>query len=257
MRKSMAGTMLALLAMILLAPLAWAHFGIIMPSDDIVTKEDDKTVTIDVKFMHPMEGHYMQMDKPKVFGVMHLGKKQDLLGTLRNKKSHSFDTWVAEYRIKRPGDYIFFVEPSPYWEPAEDLFIIHYTKVVVGALGMEEGWDREVGLPTEITPLTRPYGLWAGNVFQGVVKKKGKPVPHAEVEVEFYNERDKIVPPADPYITQVVKADENGVFTYAMPRAGWWGFSALNKSGYTIKHEGQEKGVEIGAVIWIRTREMR
>ena len=50
------------------------------------------------------------------------------------------------------------------------------------------GWDAELGLPTEIVPLSRPFGLWAGNLFQGVVKRDGAPVPHAEVEVEFYDE---------------------------------------------------------------------
>lgn len=57
------------------------------------------------------------------------------------------------------------MEPKPYFEPAEDCYIIHYTKTVVSAFGLE-GWDRELGLKTEIVPLTRPFGLYAGNVFQ-------------------------------------------------------------------------------------------
>jgi len=32
---------------------------------------------------------------------------------------------------------------------------------------MEEGWDQPLGLKAEILPLTRPYGLWAGNTFCG------------------------------------------------------------------------------------------
>jgi hypothetical protein len=38
-------------------------------------------------------------------------------------------------------------------------------------------------------------------------------------------------------ITQVVKADANGVFTYGVPFAGWWGFAALNtaKKRWTMK----------------------
>jgi cobalt/nickel transport protein len=55
----------------------------------------------------------------------------------------------------------------------------------------------------------------------------------------------------------VVKADANGIFSYAMPKAGWWGFSALNEASWTLKHDGQEKGVEIGAVYWVKTRDMR
>jgi cobalt/nickel transport protein len=236
---------------------AWSHFGMIIPSDDIVSKEDNKEITLSVKFIHPFEGHYMNMDMPKAFGVMAGGEKQDLLQSLNKKMIKNYMTWETSYRIKRPGDYIFFVEPSPYWEPAEEAFIIHYTKIIVNALSLEEGWDSELGLKTEIVPLTRPYGLWAGNVFQGIVKVDGKIVPYAEVEVEYYNEDGKMKPPAEPYITQVIKADENGIFTYAMPKSGWWGFAALNTADYKIKQEGKEYPVEIGAVLWVRTRDMK
>jgi cobalt/nickel transport protein len=52
-------------------------------------------------------------------------------------------------------------------------------------------------------------------------------------------------------VTQTIKADRNGVFTYAAPSAGWWGFAALNEADFTIKHNGKDKGVEIGAVLWV------
>ncbi len=245
----------------------WAHFGTITPSDDIVTQDDAKKLEIQVKFIHPMEMHYMEMVKPKQFGVLHNGKKSDLLGSLKAAKGKSSDQtekytfWTAEYPIRRPGDYIFFVEPAPYWEPAEDVFIVHYTKVCVNALGLEKGWDEPVGLETEIIPLTRPYGFWTGNLFTGQVLLKGKPVPGAEVEIEYLNESPEnktvVVAPADAFVTQVVKADANGVFNYAMPRAGWWGFAALNEADWKLKKDGQEKGVEIGAVFWVHTQDMK
>ncbi len=247
----------ALLLALLSASVSWAHFGVIIPSDDIVSKGDDKNIHLRLMFIHPFEGQYMEMARPKAFGVMINGRKQDLLPALKKKTVKGFSTWEADYRVKSPGDHVFYVEPAPYWEPAEETFIIHYSKVVVDALGMETGWDAEVGLKTEIVPLTRPYGLWAGNVFQGIVKVDGRPVPYAEVEVEYFNEDGKIKPPAEPYVTQVVKADADGVFTYAMPAAGWWGFAALNTADFRLKRKGREYPVEIGAVIWVRTREMR
>jgi cobalt/nickel transport protein len=236
---------------------AMAHFGMVIPSDDIVEKGEPRELGLNVMFIHPFEGHYMEMAKPAAFGVLSQGSKKDLTDTLTAKKVNGLTTWQAKYSITRPGDYIFYVEPAPYWEPAEDCYIVHYTKVVVGTFGLEDSWDGEVGLKTEIVPLTRPYGLWAGNVFQGVVKVDGKPVPFADVEIEYYNEGGKIKPPADPYITQVTKADQNGVFTYAMPRAGWWGFAALSTDDKKIAHEGKEFPVEIGAVIWVKTRDMK
>ncbi|MBU4288739.1 MAG: DUF4198 domain-containing protein, partial [Proteobacteria bacterium] len=105
-------------------------------------------------------------------------------------------------------------------------------------------------------PLTKPYGLYTGNVFQGIVKLDGKPVPYAEVEIEYYNKEKKYSAPTDYMVTQAIKADQNGVFTYAAPKAGWWGFSALNTSDAKIKHNGQDKDVELGAVIWVEFIDM-
>lgn len=58
-------------------------------------------------------------------------------------------------------------------------------------------------------------------------------------------------------ITQTVKADQNGVFTYAAPRAGWWGFAALNPADFQLDHEGQQKEVELGAVIWVKFHDFK
>ncbi len=236
--------------------MAGAHFQGLLPSDDMITMSDDKTISLALVFFHPFEGDYMNMVKPSRFGVLAGGKKENLLSTLGEKKVKGLSTWQATYAVKRPGDYIFYLEPKPYWEPAEDCFIVHYTKVIVNAFGVEEGWDEEVGLKTEIIPLTRPYGLYAGNLFQGIVKVNGKPAPFTEVEVEYYNKDGKLEASAGPFVTQVVKADSNGVFTYAMPKAGWWAFAALNEDEKEMKHKGEPKAVEIGAVLWIRTHDM-
>ena len=237
---------------LILAFPAWSHFGMVIPSDNMVMQEDNRTVTLQLSFSHPMEMIGMEMIKPKVFNVLANNSKQDLLGRLRPMKIMGHTAWQAEYAIKRPGVYMFYMEPQPYWEPAEDVFIIHYTKTVVSAFGDDDGWDREIGLKTEIVPLSKPYGLYAGNVFQGIVKVNGQPVREAEVEVEFYNREKKAKAPTDYMITQTIKADQNGVFTYAVPRSGWWGFAALNEADFKLKlKSGAEKGVELGAVLWV------
>ncbi len=235
---------------------AQAHFQYILPSDDMVTAGESRTIRLDLMFGHPFEGEYLEMKKPVRFGMRVRGRDTDLLDTLVHQKVHGSDAWYTEYTIKSPGDYVFYVEPAPYFEPAEDTFIVHYTKTVVHAFGLEEGWDAELGLKTEIIPLTRPYGLWTGNVFQGVVKAFGKPVPFAEVEVE-YLANGTVKAPADPFVTQIVKADANGVFTYACPKAGWWSFAALNEDRVKMAYsDGKMYPVEIGAVFWIRVYDM-
>ena len=236
---------------LMLAGPAVAHFGMLIPSQATVSKADPKTVDLQISFSHPMEMVGMDMAKPKSFGVVAGGSKEDLLSTLKPAQVMDKAAWASQYTLKKPGVYIFQMEPEPYWEPAEDSFIVHYTKVVVPAFGDEEGWDKEVGHKIEILPLTRPFGLYAGNVFQGIVKLDGKNMPYAEVEIEFYNKDNKVEAPTEYMITQAVKADRNGVFTYAVPKAGWWGFAALTTADFKLKKDGKDKAVEIGGVIWV------
>jgi len=204
-----------------------------------------------------MEGRGMELDRPAQFGVLFRGKRKALTDELKETKVMGQKGWMMDYKIERPAVYQFYMEPKPYWEPAEDCYIIHYTKTIIAAFGVEDGWDEPAGLKTEIVPLTRPFGLYAGNVFQGIVMLDGKAVPYAEVEVEYYNRDGKAKAPNDYMIAQVIKADKNGVFTYGVPRPGWWGFAALNKSDKKIKHKGEDKEVEIGAVLWVEFHEWR
>jgi len=237
---------------LLFCPILYAHFGMVIPSDDIVTQDDSRRITVKLMFAHPFEMQGMPLEKPSEFGVFNGKEKADLSGNLKEIKALDQKAWEASYTFKKPGTYSFYMEPKPYWEPAEDCYIIHYTRVVVSAFGLEEGWGDELGLKTEIVPLSRPFGLYAGNVFQGVVKLDGKPVPCCEVEVEYFNQEKKFKAPDDTFITQVVMTDADGVFTYAAPKAGWWGFAALNSSDEKIKG----KNVELGAVLWVKFHDM-
>jgi cobalt/nickel transport protein len=200
----------------------------------------------------------MEMGAPAQFGVLVDGEKHSLKESLKEKKVDDRTAYDAKYTAKAPGDYVFYLEPAPYWEPAEQKMIVHYTKVVVDAFGAEEGWDAMVGFPVEIEPLVRPYGLWTGNAFRGIVRRDGEPVPFAEIEVEYYNEDRKVEIPADPFVTQVIKADAGGTFCYVMPRAGWWGFAALVDGEEEMENpEGEPVDVELGGLIWVRTVDMQ
>ncbi|PWW83326.1 ATP-dependent DNA ligase [Prosthecochloris marina] len=242
---------------------AYAHFGMVIPSEDIVEKQSQSSLTVNIMFAHPFEGQSMNMEKPELFGVFSEGRKKQLTPLLKTHNltmyadSSPNRAWRAYYTVKHPGDHIFFMEPKPYWEPAEDSYIVHYTKVIVNAFGKEDGWDSELGLKTEIIPLTRPYGLYTGNVFQGIVKVDGKPSPFSEVEVEYFNQSGENSAPKPPFITQVVKTDKNGVFSYAIPKTGWWGFAALSTDSRTIMHDGEPKPVEIGAVLWVKAEDFK
>jgi cobalt/nickel transport protein len=241
----------SLALVLLLAQAAQAHFGMVIPSQSVVADKAKAAVSLTVAFCHPMEQNGMDMAKPLEFGVAADGTKTDLLGGLKEIKVLNHKAWQGAFTPKKPGIYTFYAVPAPYWEPAEDKFIQHITKVVVPAFGEEEGWDKPLGLKTEIVPLTRPFGNYAGNVFSGVVLLDGKPVPGCDVEVEYYNKDKKYAAPNEYMNTQVVKTDANGVFVFAAPWAGWWGFAALNDAPQGIKKDGKDKKVELGAVLWM------
>jgi len=246
----------AALALVLPAAPALAHFQELTPSQDVLPQGG--TVTLDLTFTHPVEGGpVMEMAPPTRFGVLTGGETIDLSESLEaGQAANGATTWQATHALPEPGAAVFFVEPAPYWEPAEGKHIIHYTKVVVDSWATGEGWDAMVGLPVEIEPLTRPTGLWTGNLFRGVVRKDGQPVPFAEVEVEFIND-GRIAVPNEAFITQVIKADGNGVFEYAMPLAGWWGFAALTEAAETLPApDGSQAPIEAGALIWVKTTDM-
>ena len=223
-----------------------AHFLTFMSNTDNVSNQKQSKVDFDISFIHPFEQSGMNMEKPEVF----VNSKDNKLNlTQTTKLEHK--AWNSFYDIKTPGVYKFFVQPQPYFEPAEEKFISHVPKLIVSAFGLEDGWDEPLGLKYEIVPMVKPFALYAGNLFQGKVLHDGKPAANTEVEVELYNEFG-LKAPTDSHITQVVKTDENGVFSFVMNHKGWWGFAALIEEGELKHSDGKMYPVENGALIWVK-----
>jgi cobalt/nickel transport protein len=241
---------LALLAAAAAQP-AGAHFLEILPDADVLP--EGGPVALDIVFTHPFDGGpVMELARPAEVGVLAAGTRAALTDRLAEAPCDGVAAWRLDHALAEPGAAVFYVAPQPYWEPAEGKFIIHYAKVVVDAFASGEGWDAMAGLPVEIRPLTRPTGVWAGNLFSGVVTKDGAPVPFAEIEVEFVNDAG-IEAPNDAFITQVITADASGTFIYAMPFPGWWGFAALVEADAPMTSpEGAAVPVELGGLIWVR-----
>ena len=234
------------LYLVLLSVFANAHFLTFIPSSDNVSNQNNSTITFEMMFIHPFEQTGMTMEKP--VGIFLESKKN----SLDLKKTEKFDhlAWDSSYKIKRPGVYKFFVEPKPYFEINEEKFISHVPKVIISAFGREDNWDEPLGLKYEIIPMTKPFGLYSGNLFQGKVLHNGKVASNVEVEVEFYNTLG-LKAPTDAHITQVVKTDDNGIFSFVMNNKGWWGFAALIEEGGK-KYKGKEYPIENGALLWIK-----
>jgi len=246
-------TLLIVLAACLLlfaAATAYAHFGMLLAERNVV-EQNQRSQKLTIAFAHPFAGIGMDMEHPRHFFVRVGEQQQDLSATLRPTQFMGHKGWQTSYRFLRPGVYTFAVEPEPYWEAAEDIFIKHYSKTIIAAYGDEEGWDRPLGLETEIVPLTRPFAGYSGFSFTGQVLYRNRPVPHAEVEVELYNQ-GRFAAPTPLHETLTVHADAQGIFTFTCPRPGWWGFAALRQADYQLTGpDGTRKDVELGAVLWI------
>ncbi len=249
-----AATAMVMVAMPAAGP-ARAHFLEMLPSTDVPM--DGETVALSLVFTHPMaRGPVMDLARPKRVGVAVGDVIEDLGAALVAAPLEGRGAWRLTHRLVEPGVARFFVEPQPYWEPAEKKWIVHYTKVIVDAFASGEGWAAPVGLPVEIEPLTRPTGLWTGNLFRGIVRRDGAPVPFAEVEIEWANDGSLAVPD-DAFVTQVVRADANGVFAQTLPRAGWWGFAALVDGPAAKGPNGEAATTELGGLLWVKTTDMK
>ncbi|KHT38460.1 DUF4198 domain-containing protein [Vibrio sp. 16] len=232
------------------------------------TSQLDAPTTVDMKvvFGHPMDnGHVMDIEKPEALTVTFKGKKTDLLETLQpiewtgpDNKAKAFE---LEYKIRRNGDYIFAATPAPYYEGGEDIYIQQITKRYINKGGLPTGWEKPLGLKTEIVPKNKPYQVLAGSTFTGQLLSEGKPAAGVECEIEFLNTDidskanafGKGTHRSTPASAIVAITDDNGMFTFGVPTAGKWGFACLG-SGPDKEFKGKELSQD--AVLWIEAQDL-
>ncbi|PIE43429.1 MAG: nickel transporter [Gammaproteobacteria bacterium] len=245
-----------------------AHFQMVYTPDLLLEKGG--MIELKMPFTHPAaNGHVMNADKPLAFYHFKKGKKQDLTASLVESKWTSAENTGKSYKsttkLKGLGDNVFVLEMAPYLEESEDAYIQQFTKTIVNVGSLPTDWDSDFNLPAEIVPLTKPYAIYEGGSFTGVVRSQGKPVPFAEIEVEYINydpdmakdafsKQPNIHVPADAFVTMTIYADANGTFTFAIPKAGQWGFAALGV-GPETSYKGKELSQD--AVIWVQAHKIK
>lgn len=248
----------------ILPTMTQAHFQLAYTQETQIARPGD--VPVKLIFWHPFEnGHVMDMAMPRAVYAIHRGKKIDMMGSLSEISFAGVDNtgvaYDASVPVKRAGDYVIVVEPEPYFEESEDKYIQQISKSFINRAGLPTDWERDLGLVAEIVPLSKPYNIIAGSSFTGRVMAEGKPVANAEIEVEYIAaEPDMATNTPGPATTSampggavVILSDANGYFTFAIPRAGHWGFAALN-IGPDTEFNGKELSQD--AVIWVRAYEM-
>jgi cobalt/nickel transport protein len=184
---------------------------------------------------------------------------------------HTGDKAVSAWKATVPrtamrslGDYQVVVEPEPYLEEAEDIYIQQFAKVMINVGGVPGNWSETLDLPAEIHALNKPYANWVGGTFRGIVLGDGVPVPFTQVEVEYLNhaldvqnnrfeEAGAIEAPHPSLEAMVILTDAAGEFSFSLPKAGWWGFAALN-IGPTHEHNG--KPLSQDAILWVQATDV-
>jgi cobalt/nickel transport protein len=256
---------------------AQAHFQLLYTPEAALN--ESRAIPIALVFSHPFDnGFTMDMGEPEAFYVVSQRgpeaprRTTDLREYLEPIVWAGVENEARAYLADPPrrvtrslGDYTYVLEPSPYYEAAEDKYIRQITKTMVNIGGIPGAWHEPLGLPVEIVPLDKPYANWVGGVFRAVVLANGVPVPHAEVEIEFlnhepeiesrrFNPAGKTSAPQDAFVTLSIRADASGEVVIGLPAEGWWGICALDLDGDELTHEG--KPLSLDAVLWVKATAM-
>jgi len=270
------GRLAALLALGICST-AEAHFQLLYTPEAALN--ESRAVPLVLVFSHPFDnGFTMDMGHPEEFYVVSQRgpeaerARTDLREYLEPIVWSGVENEARAYLANPPrrvtrslGDYIYVLNPAPYYEAGEDKYIQQFTKTMINIGGIPGAWDEPLGLPVEIVPLDKPYANWVGGVFRAVVLANGEPVPHAEVEIEYLNHEPQIderrfdpqgrtTAPQGSFVTLSIRADVNGQVVIGLPAAGWWGICALDLDGDSLTHEG--KPLSLDAVLWVKATSM-
>jgi cobalt/nickel transport protein len=238
---------------------ARGHYNMLLPQTASAKKGE--AVSFTYQWGHPFEHELFSAPKPEKLEVLSPdGKRTDLTGSLQGteveqKEGKRTTAWRFTFTPPERGDYVFLLQTPPIWMEEDGEFYQDTVKVVLHVQA-QKGWDAGVGgNGLEWYPLTRPYGLPAGTVFQARIHSGGVPGqwtrPGALVEVERYNEtRPKELPP-DEFITRTLKTDPQGVATTTLPEPGWWCITTSRPGGMR-EHDGKQRPVRQRSSLWVQ-----
>jgi len=245
-------SVLALITLVLCASLSQAHYNMLLPQAASVKR--GQAVAVIYQWGHPYEHQLFDTPAPQSVRVVAPdGKKTDLTPTLEKITRPGDQKKVTAYRFSftpdQRGDYLFILSAAPIWMEEDHEFYQDTVKVVLHVQA-QQGWEKPAGQAMELVPLTRPYGLRPGMVFQAQVFAETKPLAGALVEVERYNPAAPKRLPPDEHITRTARTDPNGVVTATLTEPGWWALTAQRLNGQR-EHLGKSFPVRQRSTLWV------
>jgi uncharacterized GH25 family protein len=240
----------------------------LLPDKPSVKKGEEVIFTY--QWGHPFEHQLFDAPKPKsIYALSPDGKQADLMKTLEKATVPSGDKKeVTVYRFHfKPaerGDYVFVLTTPPIWMEDEQEFLQDTVKVVLHVQA-QKGWDARDESDFGLTPLTRPYGMQPGMVFQAQAAKTvlasdpdrpnspakvSKGMSDLMVEIERYNAAPPSELPPNEYITHTAKTDPNGVLTCTLTDPGWWCIAA-QRDGEEKERDGKAYPLRRRAIHWV------
>ena len=222
-------------------PMLHADTGFVEPGED---------VAIEFSIGHPFANDRFHVNRPGVVRVVPPlgGRPKYLTAAVTTAGTERLRAWRVNYTPQLAGDHVVSFTCRPYTEPPQRQ-IDDYAKLVVHAKGAQIGWDRIVGDPIEIVPLTRPYGLPVGATFRGKVLLHNRPYEGAVLEAETYT--DTVPDPLPELMTyrRAEHTDANGSFAITLDRRGWWLLSVATDGG--PGQQGTSRRRVQRAVFWL------
>jgi cobalt/nickel transport protein len=239
------------LALLLAASEAAAHFNMLLPDRSSVKKGEKVTFTY--TWGHPFEHDFFDAPRPaKLTMYAPDGTTRDLLPLLEKiavpgAEGKKVEAYRFTVELSQIGDATFVLHTAAI--PIDDEEVIEDVVRTVVHVQAQKAWDVDTKADPQIVPLTRPYGLRQGMLFQGRLHA-GKQSDGAEVEIERYNAAPPKELPADELITFKTKTDPSGTFSFVFPEAGWWSLTAQVEAG-TTKHKGVDVPLRRRATLWV------
>lgn len=223
-----------------------------------IGQEVDVLITRMDPFRHQAE----EMSMPQLFAVLRFDEhtlpkdgvmqpeRVDLLGDVEEAQYLDKKAWGANVALDKPGLYQFIIETRPWWNEAAQRYDQHYVKSFLPVYGVETGWEHPAGLPVEIVPLSRPFGLSNPCLFSGRVLAHGKPRAGALVRAQRIN-LEKCVVPSRWHEDTTVRTNDRGEFSLILNRPGWWCCTAIVEGTPLKGHDGDPRPLQIGSIVWV------